>query len=106
MGNVNRTLTAVFSNTTAVAELSNESISLYPNPTSGIIYVKSNNLLTADLKEWHIVDALGRKILSLPLGGGAFPHSDINLSAFNEGIYFLEIITDKGEITKRIVLKH
>jgi hypothetical protein len=99
MGSANRILTAIFSKSTAVDDLLDAQFSVYPNPTSGIFYVNSNASL--EIKEWSILDVVGRKILR----GPSFKNNQINLTAFNEGIYFLQVVTDKGDIIKRIVLK-
>jgi Divergent InlB B-repeat domain/Secretion system C-terminal sorting domain/Bacterial Ig domain len=102
MGNSNRSLMAIFSKSTAVEDFSNAQYSVYPNPTSGVFYVTSANQPSLDLKEWSVIDALGRKILR----GSSFKETGINLGAFKEGIYLFQIITDKGQIVKRIVLTH
>ena len=99
MGSINRTLTAVFTKSTSVEDILDAQFSVYPNPTTGIFYVKSNNPL--EVKEWSVSDVVGRKILR----GPSFKENEINLSAFNEGIYFLQVVTDKGDIIKRIVLQ-
>jgi endo-1,3(4)-beta-glucanase len=99
MGNANRNLTAVFSKSTSVDELLDAQCSVYPNPTSGVFYVNINESL--DVKEWSVSDVVGRKILR----GPSFKNNALNLGTFNEGIYFLQVITDKGDIIKRIVLK-
>jgi Secretion system C-terminal sorting domain/Divergent InlB B-repeat domain/Bacterial Ig domain len=102
MGNANRALVAVFSKSTSVEDFLDAQFSVYPNPTSSIFYVTSTNQTSFDLKEWSIIDALGRKILR----GSSFKEAGINLSSFKEGIYLFQIITDKGQIVKRIVLTH
>jgi hypothetical protein len=99
MGNANRALTAIFSKATSVEDLLDAQFSVYPNPSTGVFYVKSNTPL--DVKEWSVVDGLGRKILR----GSSFKDAEINLNAFNKGVYFLQVITDKGDIVKRIVLE-
>jgi Secretion system C-terminal sorting domain len=99
MGAANRTLTAVFTKSTSVEDILDAQFNVYPNPTTGIFYVKSNNQL--EVKEWSVSDVVGRKILR----GPSFKENEINLSAFNEGIYFLQVVTDKGDIIKRIVLQ-
>lgn len=99
MGSANRTLTAVFSKSTSVEDVLDAQFSVYPNPTSGIFYVKSNTQL--DVKEWSIMDVVGRKILR----GSSLKEREINLNAFDKSVYFLQVITDKGDIVKRIVLE-
>ena len=47
------------------------------------------------------MDVVGRKILR----GSSLKEREINLNAFDKGVYFLQVITDKGDIVKRIVLE-
>jgi hypothetical protein len=104
MGNANRNLTAIFSKTTTTDDILASQLSVYPNPTTGVFHLTTTSENLFDLKEWHVLDALGRKILR----GGiltAFKEMDIDLTTFNEGIYLFQALTDKGEMTKRIVLK-
>ncbi|MCL2510981.1 MAG: M4 family metallopeptidase, partial [Bacteroidales bacterium] len=82
---------------TAIAEQDIASqITIYPNPTSGEIQVTSYELQVTSVE---IYDVMGRKqeiIFNFQL-------STFNLTNLPNGIYFLQITTDKGIITKKIV---
>ena len=73
----------------------NKNIHIFPNPTNGLIHVKSNNLF--DILEITLVNVLGTTIEINPT------NESIDLSDINSGIYFLSVKTSKGMITKKIV---
>jgi hypothetical protein len=69
---------------------------IYPNPSSGIINIKSNTNLNS-INNLNIYDAFGRmishfNIISLP--------TQLNLSNFTKGIYFIEVVKNNG-VSKR-----
>jgi acid phosphatase type 7 len=66
-------------------DIARDGIAIYPNPVSGILHIKGlspNGSSTIFLK-----DLTGRKILEFTVTG---TNSEINLSSFSKGIYFLE----------------
>ena len=74
---------------TAINEtLNNYAINMYPNPTSGILNIQSNEAIHADIK---IKDLRGSIIKSIPK---ALLHNSyyIDLSNFSSGVYFLEVL--------------
>lgn len=81
------------------AELQN-AISLYPNPTTGNIFI--NNLGNKILTKAEIFDITGKKIMR-------FDNFDnlksINLNSFQNGLYFLKIYSESGSIVKKIIKK-
>jgi len=72
-----------------------KNIDVFPNPTNGLIHVKSNDLF--DILEISLVNVLGTTIEINP------SNESIDLSDINTGIYFLSVKTSKGMITKKIV---
>ncbi|MDO6596399.1 T9SS type A sorting domain-containing protein [Oceanihabitans sp. 2_MG-2023] len=68
------------------------SISIYPNPTSDVINISTLNTI----KNIQLFDFLGKRILESS-------QSQIDLSSFNSGLYILKIQTDQGEITKKVI---
>ena len=72
-----------------------KNIDVFPNPTNGLIHVKSNNLF--EILEVTLYNALGTTIEINP------SNESIDLSDINTGIYFLSVKTSKGMITKKIV---
>ena len=73
----------------------NKNIHIFPNPTNGLIHLKSNNLF--DILEITLVNVLGTTIEINPT------YESIDLSDINSCIYFLSVKTSKGMITKKIV---
>ena len=75
-------------------------ISIYPNPTNGNIAVKHalNNLT------YELYNTVGQKLASGSLNNN---NTQINLTTYNTGVYFLKITNDTGTmtLTKKIVLK-
>ena len=75
--------------------LASESISVSPNPTSGIVTVNS----ASDVKLITAFDAAGKQVLS------ASNTASINLSNQTKGVYFVKIETENGSTTKKVVVE-
>ena len=80
------------------------SLVIYPNPTNGYFTVKFSSLITQDLKV-KITNAIG-EIIFIDNSENFIGEykSRINLKDYAEGIYFLEIETNKGTANKKIIL--
>jgi hypothetical protein len=69
------------------------SISLYPNPTSGIIYFQS----AVSISQLRLIDTTGRELMLV-----SEPSHEINVNQLPQGLYFL-VFTDnlgRSEIHK------
>jgi len=78
-----------------VADLEQNSISIYPNPTVGLLFIESDVL---KINSITFFDILGKKILS--------QNKDlytIDVSHFDRGVYLLELDTDSGKILEKII---
>jgi hypothetical protein len=79
--------------TTAIDEKSGKNMPvIYPNPTTGLINIKIDNT-----KKIEIINQLGQVV---------FTGNDnvyIDISRYNEGIYFVKITTDYETITAKII---
>ena len=73
--------------------------SIYPNPTSGIVSIKSKQLNRAKVT---VYDLNGRALFNKNLNGTS---SEINMSNLASGIYLLKVQVENGEFVKRIVKK-
>lgn len=73
-----------------------ETISLYPNPTSGIVNIKS----AAGIDKVELYDLQGR-LLQVQQNGA----DTVDLSGRAKGIYFIKIATASGIKTEKIVLE-
>jgi hypothetical protein len=82
-----------FVNTTGI-EKWNNSVSIYPNPTSDILTIstgKYSGLITT-----NIYDLFGRKIITTN-------EKEISLKSFADGVYILELTAGKNSYTTRII---
>lgn len=82
--------------TLGTGEISNNlsEISLYPNPTSGILNIESKS----EIRNVALFDLSGRKI-------SEFNSSQINISSLPKGIYLIKISTKDGKTTTKKVVK-
>jgi len=85
-------------NNDAVSELSNaESVEVYPNPTTGKFTMQMSRYENAQIEVYNI---MGEKVYSTIITNRS---STINLDAPN-GIYFLQLKTDQGVATKKLII--
>jgi len=74
--------------------LNESTISVYPNPASDYLYVSTKNQIISV----EMFDILGKKV-SQVLNGNQIPVSNLQ-----SGIYLVKVYTDKGHVTKKIVI--
>ncbi len=78
----------------SVTEFENQTVSIFPNPTNGILNLESKY----SVLEYEIYNLLGHKI------GEGIPKNDtINLSNLSSGVYILNLYSDFGKVSKRII---
>ncbi len=86
----------VIDNTAGIDEANfTNGIAIYPNPTSGFIQIETKNALFTKVEVYNI---LGNKIMTST-------RNNLNLSLYGAGIYLLKIHTDKGIVTRKLVMK-
>lgn len=73
-----------------------ERFNIYPNPTAGILNISLDDNLS--LEQVIIYNSLGHVVF-----GGNKRNFDVNNLA--NGVYFLEVITDYGRATKKLIVK-
>jgi hypothetical protein len=71
-------------------------LNIYPNPTNGEIKVEGN--LTANSGKMILFDINGRVVLAVDA------ITNIDLSQFDNGVYTLQLITENGSRTEKILL--
>jgi hypothetical protein len=81
-------------------ELSGSSIFMYPNPTSGVINFKFENLVNS--AEIIVTDALGRSILNKKITS---TEDKIDISASPAGVYFVQVIRDSDILYNGRIIK-
>ena len=77
-------------------------LSIYPNPTDGVLFINSNNN-NIIINSASITDLNGRIIKEVNIDGMNNP--SINISDLNSGIYFLKVTTDQGIGTCKVMKK-
>ena len=80
--------------------LGNE-ISIFPNPSNGNITIKNSGVV---INTASMIDVNGREIVSYDLKGITTNHNLDLSSILVSGMYFVTISSEKGEITKRIII--
>ena len=75
-----------------------EEISVYPNPTSEIIWVKDQTAFPVN--SYTVYDLSGRKVM---FNNFETIEKKVNISNLDNGVYILELISSQKRITKKIV---
>jgi len=78
--------------TTGVDENKNSALTIYPNPTNGLVYVKSSELID----KVEVIDLNG-KVISTSIS------KTIDLSDLPKGIYFIKVYTQSSIKTEKLV---
>ncbi|QXP71660.1 T9SS type A sorting domain-containing protein [Polaribacter sp. R2A056_3_33] len=71
-----------------------ENISLFPNPVDDILTIETSKNIT--FKNVILYNTLGKEVLNSS-------NKQINLSQLTEGIYFIKVFTDTGNLYKKII---
>lgn len=105
LANDNYNSTAYFDNiqytsgALGVKEINASKLSVYPNPTSGLVTISNDD--NSALQSVSITDLNGRTVKSLKLNGET--SSQINISDLSAGVYMMNISSDQGSVTRKIV---
>jgi photosystem II stability/assembly factor-like uncharacterized protein len=77
--------------------ISNQYCLIYPNPSSGIVYLGLEHLQISEIK---VLDYLGKEVYY-----SKTKVSQIDLKSITKGTYFLIIITNEGIINKKLIFQ-
>lgn len=81
----------------------NNSIKVYPNPSSGIFSVNTSEYTISKLK---VINLLGQEVWKQTNSLTKGEVATVNLSSENNGIYFIHLETDSGrKLVEKIVIK-
>jgi predicted outer membrane repeat protein len=83
-----------FETTTGINDYYLTELSVFPNPTSGKVYLK---LTDSSIKIWTVSDLKGRVIIK------ELSNNSIDLSSLENGVYLVAVETDKGLLTTKVV---
>jgi hypothetical protein len=89
--------------TKSIDELNNNFLTVYPNPTTGLINLQFATQITSKM-DIEVTDILGKILLVDRYEVGDLKH-EINLSHFTTGIYILKLTDKDGTITLKKVIK-
>lgn len=70
-------------------------IKLYPNPARDFVTIEAND----EIQEVRMVDMLGQVVFTDVVQYRSY---ELNVSAFKSGIYFVQVLTEKGFTTHRV----
>ena len=84
-----------YSNIVSIVVVQEEETDIYPNPTTGSVFIKGN----APERIVTVTDLAGRVILEKNLSGSNL----VDLSGQPNGVYFIEIQTENQKIVKRVI---
>ncbi len=85
-----------FSNVVYIGANNNSEISVYPNPTSGVIHIRSD----AKIKRIELRNSMGEIVNNYsPI------HNTLDVSKCNSGIYFLSIFMEDNTIVNKMITK-
>ncbi|MCF8297062.1 MAG: SBBP repeat-containing protein [Saprospiraceae bacterium] len=80
----------------ASAPLSVHNIRVYPNPTTGKIFIEGENIETVE-----IINVIGQTIIQYPANKKSML---IDISSQSKGIYFVRITTNNGVVIDKVLL--
>jgi hypothetical protein len=88
---------------TRLAEVAdNEALSVYPNPSKGILYLQSN---TKDHGTVILYDLLGKEVFRKEMLWKENDPAELNLSGLSAGLYHVRIQTDAYSKTLKVVIE-
>ena len=90
--------TTIIDDCNIVPELDEKMATVYPNPTSGTLHIEAENIEVIS-----VYNLLGEKLFEASASGNDFEY---DFSRQKAGVYILSIQTEKGMVTKRVVVKH
>lgn len=82
-------------NPTNVSKPEPVSMKVYPNPARSVLNIESGN----EILEIRMMDMLGQMVLSAPVNDY---RTQLNVSEFKTGIYFVQVLTSEGFVTHRV----
>ena len=86
--------------TASVSSITDNSITISPNPTSGILQINAQSAI----KSLTIHDLNGRLLNKTSFVSGTL-NETVDLENLNSGIYLMTVVTSEGQATERVVVK-
>ena len=90
----------IFASGVNVSEINEtSSFNVYPNPASDFVKVSTDNSQQTTVRIYNVLGMLVEEIEINP------NETEINVSDYNSGVYFINIQTENGNVTKKIVVE-
>ena len=86
---------------TNVAETEDVNVMIYPNPAKDVVRLSTDNGQQTTVRIYNVMGML----VGTRLATSATNEIEINVSDYNPGIYFFNIQTENGNVTKKIVVE-
>lgn len=90
-----------------IDEIQNNSrLEIFPNPTEGVFTLNLNGLQAGEEFTYYLYTGYGKKIYTEAVTAKSYNYQKvINMSDFKAGVYFVNIQTSNGDITKKVIKK-
>lgn len=89
--------TSIFGNTTTISNFEEEiAVSVYPNPTNGQFTIS----LSTDNSVITVTDILGQQVFKTQIA-----QKEINLQIDQNGVYIIDITTNQGSTSRRLIVR-
>jgi hypothetical protein len=99
-GTISKKFVIIQDGITGVNEINQiNKISIYPNPTSGLVTISS----TQTIANIEVFDVTGKLVYNL-VNNSKQTNTSLDLSALSNGIYFINAVTENGGISKSKVV--
>ena len=82
---------------TDIEEIKSDDISIYPNPTNGLVKIQTETNSTIE-----VINITGKTIKTVK---ATSQKTEIDLSQENKGIYFVKVFTSNGVRTQKLILE-
>lgn len=89
---------ANFDQTLSVKETKLEGVSVYPNPTNGVVNISNSN---GTENEIRVYDVTGKVVITKTVSTA----TSFDLSQFGAGVYVVKVSNDNGQLVERVVVK-
>ena len=86
---------------TNVAETENVNVMIYPNPAKDVVRLSTDNGQQTTVRIYNVMGIL----VGTRLATSETDEIEINVSDYNPGVYFFNIQTENGSVTKKIVVE-
>ncbi len=88
-----------FSQAASINTVSKDELSIFPNPSNGLFTIE---LASSENTNFEIYNILGKKVKSVQQTGAK---TTLDLSDFPKGIYFVNILSNGSQITKKVIIE-